>query len=201
MGFLKSTIKGLRETYCDLSLGIKTKGIIFPDIYERNPDCTPSYPTPYPMLERVLTLPLPNNKVLMDFGMGAGRAVFYFAKANIFSKIIGVEIQDKVFIYAQANYKKTICTIDNIELVHASVLDVSIDHVDVFFFAHPFEGEFLDRVIDKIENSLDLFPREIHIIYVDPLSRSAFTSRARFEEVAFSGDDKLAVSLIKNINL
>jgi hypothetical protein len=65
MGFFKSTIKGLREKYCDLSLGIKTKDIILPDIYQPNLDCTASYPTlvPYPMLKKVLQLSFPKGKI------------------------------------------------------------------------------------------------------------------------------------------
>jgi SAM-dependent methyltransferase len=121
------------------------------------------------LLERV---PLPPESVLVDFGCGKGRVLLLAVLRGI-RKAVGIEFSPELCAIARKN-------INIVEQATGSRLDISViegdvthyeieDDQNVFFFFNPFDDVVLEAVVKNIKKSLQRKPREIAIIYYNPV--------------------------------
>ena len=140
-----------------------------------------------PSFWRTLPRVLPKSEVgpddvLIDLGSGMGRAVVLAAKRYPFRRIIGVEIATELHEIAKRNVERNRRRLRcrQIELVNADVLDYAIpDDVTVVYLYNPFTGPVFDHVVTELERSVDRDPREVRIIYLNPIEEPRLLASGR----------------------
>jgi len=116
--------------------------------------------------------------VFLDYGSGLGRIVL-MAATFPFRRVVGVEYSEELNREASRiiGGMKPRLRCRDIELVTADASTFALPgDTTVLYFYNPFLGEVLDRVIEKIEQSLMARPRKIKIVYCHP---AAFEDRIR----------------------
>jgi SAM-dependent methyltransferase len=118
------------------------------------------------------TITLPPESVLVDFGCGKGRVLLLAALRGI-KKAVGIEFSPELCRIAESNIaiveKATGSRLD-IEVIEGDVTDYEIeDEQNVFFFFNPFDDVVLEAVVKNLERSLRGIPREIVIVYYNPV--------------------------------
>jgi SAM-dependent methyltransferase len=148
-----------------------------------------------PFLRLLRELSIPRELGFVDFGCGRGRVLLLAAHAG-FSRIIGIEFAAELAADARRNVERWSAAsgrVSEIHVVEGDVLEYPIHEADgVFFLFNPFDDVVLDGVLDRIEASLSAAPRDVWIIYHNPLERSRIDRRERFHPVAsrsFWGND------------
>jgi tRNA A58 N-methylase Trm61 len=121
--------------------------------------------------------------VFVDFGSGMGRMVLEAARFP-FGRVIGVELSAQLHEIALANLRNTRQRLrcDDVTLVCSDVLSYDIpDDVTVVFFNNPFQGPVFTTVITRLVDSLDRNPRQLKVIYYNPVEQQTLldTGRAR----------------------
>jgi Methyltransferase domain len=135
-----------------------------------------------------------SSDVLLDYGSGKGRTVTWAAANYRFRRIIGVELDARLHASAQANVAhwkgRRLC--ENIDLICADATEYDVpDDVTIVYLFNPFLGSIFEKVLGKIQESLDRNPRELVILYGHPrmhdsLVNAGFTREA--QEVAQPND-------------
>jgi hypothetical protein len=115
--------------------------------------------------------PITADDVLLDYGSGKGRTVVWAAANYRFRRIIGVELDEKLLLHAEANLARwngrRLC--DEVDLLQADATEYEVpDDVTVIFFGNPFVGAVFEKVIGKVQESLDRNPRELAVLYYHP---------------------------------
>jgi hypothetical protein len=115
--------------------------------------------------------PITSDDVLLDYGSGKGRTVIWAAANYRFRRIIGVELDKQLLVSAEANLARwdgrTLC--HEVELLQADATEYEVpDDVTIIFFGNPFVGTIFEKVIGKIQESLDRNPRELTVLYYHP---------------------------------
>lgn len=110
-------------------------------------------------------------QVFVDFGSGKGRIVLLAATYR-FRRVIGLEFLPELNAIARENLdrarRRLRCA--DVELVTADATSWPIPRdMTVAFFYNPFHGDLLSRVLDNIESSLRAAPRDITILFANPL--------------------------------
>ena len=124
------------------------------------------------------------NNNIIDFGCGKGRVIAVAAYYG-FNKITGIEfaqelcdIAKKNIIPFQVKFPEKVFNV-----IHINAADYAIeDDIDVFFFFNPFNETIMLTVVKNILRSLKINPREVYVVYINPLHKEIFMS-AGFEEV------------------
>jgi SAM-dependent methyltransferase len=112
------------------------------------------------------------DDVFIDFGSGKGRMVYLAARYFPFRKVIGVEISGKLNEIAGKNIEKNRHRLrsQDIQLVTGNILDYVVgDDITVVYMYNPFGGSAFGELIDKLCASLNRCPREMRIIYRNPV--------------------------------
>ena len=121
------------------------------------------------LLERV---PLPRESVLVDFGCGKGRVLLLAVLRGI-KKAVGIEFSPELCAIARNNVRiveQATGSRLNITVIEGDVAQYEIeDDQNVFFFFNPFDDVVLEAVVNNIKKSLRRKPREIAIIYYNPV--------------------------------
>ena len=116
------------------------------------------------------------NSILIDYGCGKGRAIFVAEQCG-FTNLIGVDIAKELIIDANENkkaYKKK-NPYSNIEFLFEDATKYKIpENAQIFYFFNPFGEEIMQKVINNIKGSLNLNPRKIYCIYLNPKYKSVF---------------------------
>jgi Histone methylation protein DOT1 len=112
-----------------------------------------------------------SGDVLLDYGSGKGRTVVWAAANYPFRRIIGVELNAQLRTCAEANLARwkgrTLC--HEVDLVVADATEYEVpDDVTVIFFGNPFVGVIFEKVIAKVQESLDRRPRKLTVLYYHP---------------------------------
>jgi len=138
---------------------------------------------------------IPRQCGFVDFGCGRGRVLLLAADAG-FERVVGIEFASELVVDARRNVQRwtessgRTCQMSVIE---GDVLDYVVAKQDaVFFLFNPFDDVVLDGVLDRIELSLDMHPRNAWIIYHNPLEGSRIDRRQRFQKAGthtFWGND------------
>jgi len=117
-------------------------------------------------------IPLPPESVLVDFGCGKGR-VLLLAVLGGMKKAVGIEFSPQLCRIAESNInivEKAIGARLEITVIEGDVTDYEIeDDQNVFFFFNPFDDVILEAVVENMKKSLQRKPREVAIVYYNPV--------------------------------
>lgn len=124
------------------------------------------------------------NQNLLDFGCGKGR-VLAVAAFYGFTKITGIDFAKELCEEARKNIapiqQKFPEKIFNV--IHANAVDYKIEiDTNVFFFFNPFDEVVMLAVVKNILASLKENPREVYVVYLNPVHKEIFLS-AGFEQI------------------
>ncbi|MGH7696219.1 MAG: class I SAM-dependent methyltransferase [Gemmatimonadaceae bacterium] len=126
---------------------------------------------------------VPRQCGFVDFGCGRGRVLLLAADAG-FERVVGIEFAAELAADARRNVERwtqTSARTCHLNVIEGDVLDYAVSkHDAVFFLFNPFDDVVLDGVLDRIEFSLDMNPREAWIIYHNPLEGTRIDRRPRF---------------------
>lgn len=128
----------------------------------------PYEPTPYTVLERLVTSGLITQEdVVLDYGCGKGR-VGFFLSYRTKAKTIGIEYDDRILDIALENQKTTISRVKpDFVLTKAEEYEVPPD-VNRCYFFNPFSVEILRKVMARIIESYYENPREVFLFFYYP---------------------------------
>lgn len=124
------------------------------------------------------------NQNILDYGCGKGRVLAVAAWYG-FRKITGVEFAKELCDAARKNIapiqEKFPGRIFNV--IHADAVEYNIEpETNVFFFFNPFNETVMLAVVKNILRSLSQFPREVYVVYINPVHQEIFMS-AGFEPI------------------
>ena len=129
--------------------------------------------------EKVLdSLLITPSDTIVDFGCGKGGALITLAKYP-FSQITGVEISSRLVDIAQKNLRKLWIDNVSIELCDATEF-VELDDYNYFYFFNPFPCPIMRTVMENIEKSVAVRPRNVTIIYLNPECHDAVVKNTSF---------------------
>lgn len=149
-------------------------------------------PTPVLALQEILNdLQIAcSDFVFIDLGSGTGRALL-IASELPFKKIIGIEFSPNLHRIAEQNvlnFTSDRQKCRNIELVCSDVVEYRVPAEDtVFFLFNPFQRPIVEKVLEAIQASLQNHPREILIIYYNPVHDELLEATSFLKKVR-SGD-------------
>ena len=157
-------------------------------------------PASYFLLEKIFDF-VDNNFEkggFVDYGCGKGR-VMAVAAFRGYKKITGVDFSPELCSVAikNTNKIKPYFPGSDISTLCIDAPEYEIQNEDTtFFFFNPFDEVVMLQVVKNILASQKKFPREIVIVYLNPLFKEIFLA-AGFEEVfSFSKLDYLEVSIL-----
>ena len=142
-------------------------------------------PAGYDMLEELFSQEYFRGKnYLLDLGCGKGRALCVAAH-NGFTKLEGIDISKNFCKHAKKNLDVT--------RQKFPTLTYKIINNDAFYFEipssagcifmfNPFDEIIMSGVINNINSSIHDHPREVYIIYINPLHKKLFTDNG-FKEI------------------
>jgi hypothetical protein len=127
------------------------------------------------------------NFIFVDFGSGLGR-VMLLASEHPFRAIRGVEFSPDLHKIACDNicsYRSHTQKCRDIASICQDAADYKIPEGDaVFYFYNPFHEPVMARVIQNIEESLQKNPRQVYLIYYNPIARKPIDRSPRFRLIA-----------------
>ena len=169
---IRNEIKGekkynINTTGADSLKSLEKKGI---DITH----ATIYMPVSYDILEMFFEeIKLSTFKHFLDIGCGKARAMCVAAAYDI-KKISGVEFSKELYNAAKENIEVTKLkypsTHFNIYNNDAFYFEIEED-VDCIFFFNPFDETIMSGVMENIETSLEINPRVMTIVYINPLEK------------------------------
>lgn len=119
--------------------------------------------------------------VFVDFGSGMGRMVLEAARFP-FGRVIGIELSEQLHDIALANVRNTRQRLrcKDVQLVCGDALTFEIPNdVTVVFFNNPFQGPVFASVIDRLIETVDRNPRQIKVIYYNPVEQQTLLDTGR----------------------
>lgn len=136
-------------------------------------------PVSYELLEDALEqIPPGNRNHFFDIGCGKGRAMCVAAHYG-FAKISGIDFSKTFCEAAEKNLSVTKIKMSSF-VYSVSVKDASNTiippDVDCIFLFNPFDDTVMKKVVKNIALSLQKKPRQMNIIYSNPICKNLFTS-------------------------
>lgn len=134
---------------------------------------TPYEPTRLRMVRRVLSALNPSpDSAFVDFGCGKGRVLLLAADYR-FKRITGVEFAKELCDIARNNlirYRAKTGTKADMRIVEGDAAEYEVqDDENVIFMANPFSSSLMEKVLQNIAQSLRQKPRQVSIVYSNPL--------------------------------
>lgn len=128
----------------------------------------PYEPTPYSVLERLVSSDLINEcDVVLDYGCGKGR-VDFFLSYRTKAKTIGIEYDAHIYKCALENCETVISRVKpQFVLANAENFKVPFD-VNRCYFFNPFSTEILRKAMARILESYYANPREMFLFFYYP---------------------------------
>lgn len=125
------------------------------------------------------------NGSFVDFGSGKGRALIIAARSG-FESVVGIEISPERTVLAKANIEieRTRGCGSEIEIANGNAADFQIpDDCIAAFFYNPFDHAVMEKVIERLHESLRRNPRRIYALLVYPKFIGLF-KKAGFEPIS-----------------
>lgn len=123
------------------------------------------------------TLPAVANGTFLDLGCGKGRALLV-ASEWPFRAIVGVELSPALAAIARRNAARMSALHPGRTAIQVVVGDASAFPLPpgdlVIFLYHPFGAELVARVVDTLEAALAAEPRQLYVIYYNPVAGACF---------------------------
>ena len=131
-------------------------------------------PASYDLLEMFFSeIKLSTFQHFLDIGCGKARAMCVAAAFGI-KKITGIELSKELYKNAQENIAATKAKYPSAEFKiynnDAFYFDID-DDVDCVFMFNPFDETIMSGVMENIETSLDNNPRDMTIVYINPVEK------------------------------
>jgi SAM-dependent methyltransferase len=143
-------------------------------------------PASYDLMEEVFEhLPLKTYEHFLDIGCGKGRVLCVAANKGI-TKITGLELSKELCDIAKLNLLKTKQRFPalNYHVINNDAFYFDIpDDGDCIFMFNPFDEIIMSSVVENIAASLERNPRQMTIIYFNPMYKHLFTEQG-FRQVA-----------------
>jgi len=125
--------------------------------------------TPYLVLVEVFRhLKLKMSDVFVDVGCGKGR-VLLMALQTAVGVAVGVELDAGFLAAARDNLDSAESDSQRYALFHGPVQEFNFDAATVLFLFNPFGAETMRAMLDRVSASLRRNPRELRIVYVNPV--------------------------------
>ena len=157
-------------------------------------------PVSYLLLEEIFRqMPPSETKHFMDIGCGMGRALCVAAHHG-YNKISGVDFSKELCAEATANLQvtKQLFPSLNFSVITKDAMNFEIPaDVDCIFLFNPFDVVIMGAVVYNIMESIQENPREMIVIYANPLYQDLFEEKG-FEEVFHTKEMKyLEAAILK----
>ena len=121
-------------------------------------------PTPYIVLEDLIKLNiLKKEDMIVDYGCGKGR-IGFFLNNQVGCKVIGIDHSERLLEIANENLQQY-GNSDNIIFIHSKAEDYVPGEANCFYFFNPFSTKIFRKVLEKIEDSYEKYPRDILILF------------------------------------
>ncbi len=161
---------GIQTTGADELASLEKKGI---DIEH----ATIYMPISYDVLEDVFAaVNIRQFHHMLDLGSGKGRALCVAAHGGV-RKLSGIDISKEFCDISKKNLEHTATFFPNLQYKiynnDAFYFKIPPD-VDGIFLFNPFDEVIMSAVLENIEESLDLHPRKMTIIYANPMQKHLF---------------------------
>lgn len=104
------------------------------------------------------------DDVLYDLGSGMGRILCVFARRTL-KRCVGIELFESLCLAARKNAMSLRGRKSPIEIVCEDASKAELSDGTIYFFYNPFGVKTLSNVLEKIQGSLAVNPREISIVY------------------------------------
>jgi len=133
--------------------------------------------------EMMSTLPIAHERfVFIDIGSGKGRALLMAAEYP-FRRIVGVELLPELHAFAQANIARR-SDRERFELVCMDAREYQFpSEPSVVYLFNPLHEAGLTRMVANLSRSLEENPRDVWIVYHNPLLAWVVESAGVFERV------------------
>lgn len=142
-------------------------------------------PANYLLLEEIFkTLPKEGLSHFLDIGCGKGRALCVAAHYG-FEKVTGIDFSQEFCSNAELNLQHTQIKFPSLQysIINKDALLLAIPKdADCIFFFNPFDQFVMNHVAKKILASYKNNPRDIYIVYLNPLYKNEFLQLG-FKEV------------------
>jgi 16S rRNA G966 N2-methylase RsmD len=183
---------GINTTGADELKKIKAQGI---DISHS----TIYMPVSYQVLENAFDhINSKNKNHFLDIGCGKGRALCVAAHRG-FKKITGVDFSKKFCEHASINMKLTGAEIYGTEftVITADAAEFAVPaDVDCIFMFNPFDDTVMEKVAANINKSLTANPREMTIVYANPVCKNLFLKKNFTETYHNKNHEYFEVSIL-----
>lgn len=135
-----------------------------------------------PNLDMVLKkLSIKENDAILDIGCGKGGALITLSKYP-FQSVDGLDISDHLLSIAKTNLKKL--NIGNVMLLHTNAATFTdLDKYTMVYMFNPFPDSIMKAVMSNLDLSIKKHPREITIIYNNPVCHDVIVSVSDFRIV------------------
>ncbi len=150
---------------------------------------SPYYATPWASihnLRRYINNNLDDGKnhSIIDIGCGKGYMLYTFSKHN-FDKISGIELSRHLKKIARRNIK--MLHINDLPDIYNGDATLFREYYryDVFYLYNPFDEDTLRRVMGRIMDTLNNYPRTLYLIYCNPLYENVLTEYGWKKETQF----------------
>ncbi|HEY9340098.1 MAG TPA: class I SAM-dependent methyltransferase [Hanamia sp.] len=134
----------------------------------------------------------------IDFGSGKGR-VMAVAAFHGFRKITGIDFAASLCALAKENLNKIQPQFSQTKftILCDDAVNYPIQKEDsVFFFFNPFDEIIMLKVVKNILKSLKEYPREVYVVYINPLHKEIFLSAGFVEEYYLMKMEYLELSIL-----
>jgi len=134
-------------------------------------------------LARILKIiGISEGTVAIDYGSGKGRVVAYLAQQPKVIKVYGVELSSELADVSLDNLRTL--KIGNAEILKMDARDLPstiIDKSNLIYFYNPFPRAVMDTVLSHVVDSLVRCPRELSVVYFNPIYDEAFKRIGAFD--------------------
>jgi len=129
----------------------------------------------------IKSLPVTADDAVIDLGCGKGGALITFSRFP-FRAIHGVDVSEKLLSIAARNLEKLKRT--NVTLSHSNAADfVDLDDYTVVYMFNPFLENVMKKVISNINHSTKNRPRDVTIIYKNPVCHDVIVNNSNFRVI------------------
>jgi 16S rRNA G966 N2-methylase RsmD len=141
-------------------------------------------PAGYDMLEAVFNeIKQYNLTHLLDIGCGKGRPMCVAAHYD-FENLTGIDFSRSLCDVTNKNLQKKQRAFPALsyKVINNDAFYYKIPkEVDCIFLFNPFDEMIMSGVIENIEISLEKYPRELYVIYLNPLNKNLFLEKGYTE--------------------
>jgi SAM-dependent methyltransferase len=181
---VKARLLHPQDELLDRWLGVRTWGWRPPKGDEHDPHWQVEYvATGYAVLRRMLRrVALSPDDVFVDLGAGMGRATFVASWLGA-RRAVGVEIDAELVAIARANHAASRLAHRDVEFVHTGADQYPLDGATVLFMFNPFGSATMQRVVERLDESLARRPRALRVAYLHPMFPGLLDASSRLERL------------------